>query len=674
MTLIEDRHPLAGLSEVDLLDEGVVRPAPSFAAESFADDALGAGAGAGSAPLVRVENLRVGFDVTDSRTGVAVRREVITGISFSIAPGETVGIVGESGSGKSVTVRTLLGLDASNQTTQADRLEVFGRDGLALSERQWADVRGEKIGFVLQDALSSLDPLKTIGLEIAEALEPRRRPRLRKHADAIHRLLEDVGIPDPELRARQYSHELSGGLRQRALIASAIAQNPALIIADEPTTALDVTVQAQILELLRRKSQEGHAIVLVSHDLAVIGSVCDRIIVMKDGRIVEEGPSREILTNPREAYTKLLLAAVPSARSRGYRLSSVERVALPAKPALAKPGVAGVGSVSGGVASVGLGVGSVSGGVASVGLGVGSVSSVSSTSATSSDAATDAATATSSADNSSNFGDPVLVAGGVTKEFVGRHGSRITAVDDASIELHPGRTLGVVGESGSGKSTLARIIAGLLEPDAGMVLLDGETWSPLPEKARRGRRHEIQVVAQNPLASFDPRYTVTQLIAEPLRELTSLSKAEIAARVEEVLDLVQLPKHLANSSPRRLSGGQRQRVAIARAIATKPRILIADEAVSALDVSIQAQILDLLADIQAQTNVSILFISHDLGVIHHISDSIVVMRHGQIVEQGLPENVLVNPQHPYTQRLIASLPQLPTAEHVATKQSPSVER
>lgn len=637
MTLIEDRHPLAGLSEVDLLDEGVVRPAPSFAAESFADDALGAGAGAGSAPLVRVENLRVGFDVTDSRTGVAVRREVITGISFSIAPGETVGIVGESGSGKSVTVRTLLGLDASNQTTQADRLEVFGRDGLALSERQWADVRGEKIGFVLQDALSSLDPLKTIGLEIAEALEPRRRPRLRKHADAIHRLLEDVGIPDPELRARQYSHELSGGLRQRALIASAIAQNPALIIADEPTTALDVTVQAQILELLRRKSQEGHAIVLVSHDLAVIGSVCDRIIVMKDGRIVEEGPSREILTNPREAYTKLLLAAVPSARSRGYRLSSVERVALPAKPALAKPGVAGVASVS----------------------------SVSSTSATTSDAAT----ATSSADNSSNFGDPVLVAGGITKEFVGRHGSRITAVDNAHIELHPGRTLGVVGESGSGKSTLARIIAGLLEPDAGMVLLDGETWSPLPEKARRGRRHEIQVVAQNPLASFDPRYTVTQLIAEPLRELTSLSKAEIAARVEEVLDLVQLPKHLANFSPRRLSGGQRQRVAIARAIATKPRILIADEAVSALDVSIQAQILDLLADIQAQTNVAILFISHDLGVIHHISDSIVVMRHGQIVEQGLPEDVLVNPQHSYTQRLIASLPQLPE-----TAQLPVVER
>ena len=644
MTLIEDRHPLAGLSEVDLLDEGVVRPATSFAAESFADNALGAGAGAGSAPLVRVENLRVGFDVTDSRTGVAVRREVITGISFSIAPGETVGIVGESGSGKSVTVRTLLGLDASNQTTQADRLEVFGRDGLALSERQWADVRGEKIGFVLQDALSSLDPLKTIGLEIAEALEPRRRPRPRKHADAIHRLLEDVGIPDPELRARQYSHELSGGLRQRALIASAIAQNPALIIADEPTTALDVTVQAQILELLRRKSQEGHAIVLVSHDLAVIGSVCDRIIVMKDGRIVEEGPSREILTNPREAYTKLLLAAVPSARSRGYRLSSVERVALPAKPALAKPGVAGVGSA---------------------GLGVASVSSVSSTSATTSDAAT----ATSSADNSSNFGDPVLVAGGITKEFVGRHGSRITAVDNAHIELHPGRTLGVVGESGSGKSTLARIIAGLLEPDAGMVLLDGETWSPLPEKARRGRRHEIQVVAQNPLASFDPRYTVTQLIAEPLRELTSLSKAEIAARVEEVLDLVQLPKHLANFSPRRLSGGQRQRVAIARAIATKPRILIADEAVSALDVSIQAQILDLLADIQAQTNVAILFISHDLGVIHHISDSIVVMRHGQIVEQGLPEDVLVNPQHSYTQRLIASLPQLPE-----TAQLPVVER
>ncbi|MFT3944261.1 MAG: ABC transporter ATP-binding protein [Ancrocorticia sp.] len=624
MTLIEDRNPLAGLpgSVADgLLDKGVLDKgvpdngaalASSFAGESFVDDdVLGAraGAGAGVAPLVRVENLRVGFDVTDSRTGVAARREVITGISFSIAPGETVGIVGESGSGKSVTVRTLLGLNAANQTTQADRLEVFGRDGLALSEGQWAGVRGEKIGFVLQDALSSLDPLKTIGLEIAEALQPRRRPRLRKFADAIYRLLEDVGIPDPELRARQYSHELSGGLRQRALIASAIAQNPDLIIADEPTTALDVTVQAQILELLRRKAAEGHAIIMVSHDLAVIGSVCDRIIVMKDGQIVEEGPSREILTNPREAYTKLLLAAVPSARSRGYRLSSVERVALPAKPASAEGGT------------------------------------------------NDA---------------PVLVASGITKEFVGRHGSRIAAVDDAHIELHPGRTLGVVGESGSGKSTLARIIAALLEPDGGEVRLDGETWSPLPEKARRGRRHEIQVVAQNPLASFDPRYTVTQLIAEPLRELTSLNKAEIAARVEEVLDLVQLPKHLANSSPRRLSGGQRQRVAIARAIATNPRILIADEAVSALDVSIQAQILDLLADIQAQTNVAILFISHDLGVIHHISDSIVVMRHGQIVEQGLPEDVLVNPAHPYTQRLIASLPQLP--ESAAAAQLPVTER
>ncbi len=605
MTLIEEHNPLAGLPELDLLDENVEFFA-SLAADSLNDD------DAAPAPLVRVENLRVGFDVADSRTGAATHREVISGISFSIAPGETVGIVGESGSGKSVTVRTLLGLDASNQTTQADRLEVFGRDGLTLSEAQWARVRGEKIGFVLQDALSSLDPLKTIGLEVAEALEPRRRPRLRKHADAVHRLLEDVGIPDPELRARQYSHELSGGLRQRALIASAIAQNPALIIADEPTTALDVTVQAQILELLRRKAQEGHAIVLVSHDLAVIGSVCDRIIVMKDGRIVEEGPSLEILTNPREAYTKLLLAAVPSARSRGYRLSSVERVALPAKPEVAGAAVVGAGA----------------------------------------DPALDSGVG--------HFGAPVLVADGVTKEFVGRHGSRITAVDDAHIELHPGRTLGVVGESGSGKSTLARIIAGLLEPDAGKVLLDGQTWAPLPEKARRGRRHEIQVVAQNPLASFDPRYTVTQLIAEPLRELTSLSKTEIGARVEEVLDLVQFPQHLANSSPRRLSGGQRQRVAIARAIATKPRILIADEAVSALDVSIQAQILDLLADIQAQTNVSILFISHDLGVIHHISDSIVVMRHGQIVERGLPEDVLVKPQHPYTRRLIASLPQLPS--------------
>lgn len=540
-----------------------------------------------STPLIRVENLRVSF----RSAGSPAPHEAVKGISFSIYPGETVGIVGESGSGKSVTVRSLLGLQAPHQKTVADRLKVFGRDGLSLTEHQWGQIRGSRIGFVLQDALSSLDPLKTIGQEVAEAVAPREYKPWRKQREKVHALLADVGIPNPEIRARQYSHELSGGLRQRALIASALAQDPSLIIADEPTTALDVTVQAQVLSVLRDKAQEGHALIVVSHDLAVIASICDRILVMKEGRIVEQGTRADILTQPREEYTQLLLAAVPSRHSKGFRLSSIERIPLPPR--------------------------------------------------------------------NHAGGDVVLAARGITKDFVGRNGSHVHAVRDASITLYKGQTLGVVGESGSGKSTLARIIAGLIEPDSGTVTIGGQAWVPLPEKKRRSRRGALQIVSQNPLASFDPRFSVEALIAEPLRYLEYASARRVKERIADVLGLVGLPREIARASAHQLSGGQRQRVAIARAIATDPQVLIADEAVSALDVSIQAQILDLLADIQARTGVAILFISHDLGVIHHVSDSIVVMRRGEIVEEGSPDRVLVHPEHPYTQELVASLPRLP---------------
>lgn len=539
-------------------------------------------ASAQTTPLVQVHNLNIGFAYPDGF------RKVVSNVSFEIRPGEAVGLVGESGSGKSVTVRTLLGLFDRGERLNAERFDLFGKESLNNSEKDWQKIRGQKIGFVLQDALTSLDPLKTIGYQVDEALSAHGDTPKSEHAERITELLSSVGIPEPQIRRNQYPHELSGGLRQRALIAGSIANDPPLIIADEPTTALDVTVQQQVLQLLRDRKQEGNALLLVSHDLAVVASVCDRILVMKNGELVESGTSDQILNHPKTEYTKLLLAAVPSAHSRGRRLSSVNHEPLPSKTV--------------------------------------------------------------------DFNQLVLRGEHIHKTYSGRRGGVVSAVNDASVDLYSGETLGIVGESGSGKSTLARILAGLVEPDSGTVELDGKAWSPLPERLRRTRRRDIQVISQDPISSFDPRYSVEKIIAEPLKALHTYNREQIHERIIDLLDLVQLPHAAAASNPRQLSGGQRQRVAIARALATNPKVLIADEAVSALDVSIQAQILDLLVDIQAKTQVSIVFISHDLGVIHHISDSVVVMKDGQIVEQGNPEEVFLHPTHPYTKRLLAALP------------------
>lgn len=430
--------------------------------------------------------------------------------------------------------------------------------------------------------------MQTVGYQLRQARGKHRENHDVEQQELIQ-LLSDVGVPEPEVRLRQYPHELSGGLRQRALIASALAKTLDLLIADEPTTALDVTVQSQILDLLREKKKLGSALLLVSHDLAVVGSVCDRILVMKQGKVVEEGLSSEILSNPQTEYTKLLIAAVPSVETRGYRLSSIKREKLPERP--------------------------------------------------------------------QTFGKLLIEAKDISKTFDGRHGSVVRAVDHADFELRAGQTLGIVGESGSGKSTLARIAAALIDPDDGEVLLEGDKWSGIKEVARRKRRHLIQVVSQDPLASFDPRYTVSRIVEEPL--LSELSRRERRKRVQHALDLVRLPQSVYDLSPRQLSGGQSQRIAIARAIVTQPHVLVADEAVSSLDVSIQAQILDLFADIQAETNIGILFISHDLGVIYHISDFVLVMKDGRIVEKGTPQKVLVHPEHEYTASLLAALPKLP---------------
>jgi peptide/nickel transport system ATP-binding protein len=546
------------------------------------------------ATRLRVENLRTGF-VVDGRP-----REVVSGVSFDLLPGECVAIVGESGSGKSVTARSLVGLAGANAIVQADALEIHHEDVRSFTPRQWRRIRGRDIGFVLQDALVSLDPLRPVGAEIAEAL------RLHKWGDRAARkqrvleLLTRVGVPLPRLRAKQRPDQLSGGLRQRALIASAIALDPDIVIADEPTTALDVTVQAQVLSQLEEMKRRGASIILISHDLSVVAQLADQILVMRGGVVLEQGTAAEVLGAPRHEYTKALIAAVPSEATRGKALS---------------PGTI--------------------------------------------EAAQDAR-------EQSEAAPFVLEATGLVKRFHARDGSVTRAVDGVSFTLSAGETLGIVGESGSGKSTTARLALGLESLDGGEVRLLGQAWSELPERRRRSLRPRISVVYQDPLSSFDPRWNVERILVDALRGERFETAAARRERVLELLDLVGLLPEVLNRFPLRLSGGQRQRVAIARALAPRPSVIVLDEAVSALDVTIQAQILDLLVALQRETGVGYLFISHDLGVISHLSDRVLVMKDGVVVEEGRPDDIFRHPEHPYTRDLIASIPEFDPASFAGT--------
>ncbi|MDQ1543104.1 MAG: peptide/nickel transport system ATP-binding protein ddpF [Actinomycetota bacterium] len=536
-----------------------------------------------------VSDLHVGFGAGSDY------REVVKGVSFSLDPGECLAIVGESGSGKSVTARALIGLAGSGSRVAASTLELHGRDVREANDRTWRGIRGKDVGFVLQDALVSLDPLRPVGKEIVEALKLHRWGDAKSRHARVLELLEQVGVPEPQIRARQLPGELSGGLRQRALIASAIALDPGVLIADEPTTALDVTVQAQILELLEQTKARGKALLVISHDLAVVSRLADRVAVMNQGVIVEYGPTSEVLFNPRDSYTRRLLDAVPSTHSRRARLSgdASSSIAAGAKPVVT--------------------------------------------------------------------GKPIITAENLTKSYKGPDGVNRTVVKDVSFVLGVGETLGVVGESGSGKTTVARLVLAVTAPDSGRVLVNGEDWSSIPEKLRRPSRRLITSVYQDPLSSFDPRWTVGRIITDALPAGEYPTPVARRARVDELLGLVGLgPEHLARR-PLHLSGGQRQRVAIARALAPEPAVIVCDESVSALDVSIQAQVLDLLADIQQQLGVSYLFISHDLGVIHHVSDRILVMHNGRIVEQGPADEIFTSPRDPYTQQLLSSLPTLEKA-------------
>jgi peptide/nickel transport system ATP-binding protein len=547
-------------------------------------------------PLLEVEGLDVSFHTPQ---GVV---EAVRGVSFSVAPGEILAVVGESGSGKSVTARALVGLAGRHAAVTARRLRLSGRDGTALDllrldARTWRRVRGREIGFVLQDALVSLDPLRRVGQEVAEPIL--LHGVLPPHAAGaeVEALLARAGIPDPALRAAQYPHELSGGLRQRALIASALAAQPRLLIADEPTTALDVTIQKQILEVFAGLAAAGHGLLLITHDLAVAASLAHRVAVMRHGRIVEEGPAREVLRAPRHPYTIGLRAAVPSAAAAGRWLSRPG--AAPRRPPPPP----------------------------------------------------DARPVLELHDVAVRFPRP-----GPAGDF--------HALRGVSLQLRRGETLGIVGESGSGKTTLGKVALALRPPQDGVAWLDGGPWSVLAERDRRPLRHRIQTISQDPLGSFDPRYTVARLIEQPLR-LRGDDAATRAARVRELLSLVRLDQALLPRRPDMLSGGQRQRVAIAQALATEPDILVCDEPVSALDVTTQAQVLDLLVELQARIGLAMLFISHDLGVVRHVSHRIAVMRNGEIVESGQAEAVFGNPRHPYTQELLTSIPTLPAGLRLA---------
>lgn len=503
----------------------------------------------------------------------------VSGVSFTVGRGEVVAVVGESGSGKSTTAHAILGLLAGSGHVTGGTVEFEGEQIDSYSDRAWQRIRGARIGLVPQDPTTSLNPVTRIGDQVAEVLRihglaDRRKARL----DAVE-VLERAGIDRPEIRARQYPHELSGGMRQRVLIGIALVANPALIIADEPTSALDVTVQRRILDHLdERIAESGAAVLLITHDLGVAADRADRILVMQGGRIVESGRTADILDNPRHAYTKKLLDSAPSLSS-----GPVDRPV--------------------------------------------------------------------HQDTS-----PLLTLTGITKRFNVGRGSSITAVNEVSLTVPRGQTVSLVGESGSGKSTTARIAVRLEQADAGTISFDGHDITKVKGSDLRELRRKIQLVYQNPYASLDPKLSVQDIVAEPLRAFKVGGRSQQQSRAAELLDQVALPEQFLSRKPAELSGGQRQRVAIARALALKPDLLVLDEPVSALDVSVQAQILALLDELQRELGLTYLFISHDLAVVRQISDVVGVMQAGRLLEIGTTTEIFDNPRNEYTRTLLDAIP------------------
>ncbi|MGW0784358.1 dipeptide ABC transporter ATP-binding protein [Streptomyces sp. NPDC002913] len=573
-----------------------------------------------TSPLVQVENLTVDFG--------SVR--AVDGLSFTLEAGAALGVVGESGSGKSASASALLGLHRGTGARVGGTVRVAGTDVNAADEAGLRALRGAKAAMVFQDPLSSLDPYYTVGDQIAEVYRVHNPVSRRAARARAVEVLDRVGIPDAARRARSRPHEFSGGMRQRALIAMALACEPRLIVADEPTTALDVTVQAQVLDLLHELRREtGTGLLLVTHDVGVAAESVDDILVMRHGRAVERGPVAEVLGTPRQAYTRELLASVPRVDQKrvgrapgpGQVAAQVQAPAQGSVPGSAPaqvPGSAPAQVPAQGPAPVP--------GPRAAGEG----------------------------------GGPLLEAVGLRREF-GRGRNRVIAVDGVSLTLHAGETLGIVGESGSGKTTLGRMLVRLLDPTAGSLRYGGAEIGSLPEKGLRPFRRELQMVFQDPVSSLNPRRSVGESVADPIRAVGETDETRVRDRVRELLERVGLDAGRYERYPHEFSGGQRQRIGIARALAAEPKLIVCDEPVSALDVTTQAQVVALLGELQRELGIGLVFIAHDLAVVRQVSDRVAVMRQGRIVEQGEADEVYGSPQDPYTRQLLAAVPALDPA-------------
>ena len=552
-------------------------------------------------PIAEIRELRVEFQTKD---GPVVGVE---NVSFTVNTGETVCIVGESGSGKSVSSLSLMRLvEFGGGKIAGGRLLFDRKEGgeLNLAEADqdlMRHIRGNEIGMIFQEPMTALNPVFTVGRQLTEGLRVHRGMNRSKAEARALELLREVRIPEPERRLRQYPHELSGGMRQRVVIAMAMACRPRLLIADEPTTALDVTIQAEILALMDRlKRETGTAVMFITHDMAVVAQMADRVVVMYRGNKVEEGPVEEIFANPQHDYTKSLLAAVPKlGEMRG-------------KPAPEPMKLLGVPSQD--------------------------IQPIRGTDQT--------------LLRVENLVTRFPVKGG----FFRRTLAQVHAVEDVSFTINKGQTLSLVGESGCGKSSAGRSILRLVEPQSGEVNLDGVDIIKLSQGELRDARRDMQMIFQDPFASLNPQMQLQDQVAEPMRNYDIASGSEIRDRVAALFDRVHLPRSFMRRYPHEMSGGQRQRIAIARALALNPKIIVADEAVSALDVSVQAQVLNLMMELQADLGISYLFISHDMAVVERVSHYVGVMYLGRIVELGPRARVFENAQHPYTQALMKAVP------------------
>ncbi|GAA2733543.1 ABC transporter ATP-binding protein [Pedococcus aerophilus] len=558
-----------------------------------------AGSPAGTpAPLLAVRDLTVSF--TTPRGPV----RAVKGVSLRLDRGETVAVVGESGSGKSTLASSINRLLARNGHIESGSIRLDGTELTELGEKAMTGIRGSRIGTVPQDPMTNLNPVMRVGAQIVEALEVHGRATGRAADDQAVDLLRRAGIEDAGARAQQYPHEFSGGMRQRVLIAMALACRPQLLVADEPTSALDVTVQRLVLDQMAELAAEvGSAVLLITHDLALAAERADRVVVMYRGEVVEQGPSAQVIDAPRHEYTRALLAAAPSlATPKITRTDDAPEI----------------------------------------------------------DSQRDVATrpATSDAVTGAGPGREVLLSlRGVERRYRLR-GRRepLVAVDGVDLEVRRGRTVAIVGESGSGKSTAARLALRLETPDAGVASYRGVDLSTLGRKELKGFRRQVQPVFQNPYASLDPRWPVADVVAEPLRVHRIGDRRSRTEAVHDLLDKVALPRSIADRYPHELSGGQRQRVAIARALALDPELVVMDEAVSALDVLVQEQVLELMVQLQRDLDLAYLFISHDLAVVRLVAHEVYVMQRGRVVEHGDPVSIFDHPEQEYTQRLVAAVP------------------